>query len=88
MDREALRKVLRELLEETTGQEYPNVTEDQTLQEGLGLDSVDMFSLIVDTQSKFQIKIATEDVATVTTVGQYLDVVQAKLAAAAMPKVA
>lgn len=88
MEREELRKVLKELLEETTGQEYPNITEDQTLQEGLGLDSVDMFSLIVDMQSRFHIKITSEDVAAVTTVGQFLDVVAAKLAAAALPKVA
>ena len=85
MDRQELRQVLTELLEETTGEPRDEVAEEQDLQEGLGLDSVDMFSLIVEIQSKLKIKIASEDLATVATVGDLLDVLQAKLAATAAP---
>jgi acyl carrier protein len=83
MDRQELRLVLAELLEETTGEARPEVGEDQQLQEGLGLDSVDIFSLIVEIQNKLRIKVASEELAEVTTVGDLLDVLQAKLAAAA-----
>ena len=83
MDRQELRGVLAELLEETTGEPRPEVGEDMDLQDGLGLDSVDMFSLIVEIQSKLKIKIASEELAAVQTVGDLLDVLQAKLAAAA-----
>jgi acyl carrier protein len=82
MDRDELRRVLTELLEETTGEPHPEVGEDQNLQEGLGLDSVDIFSLIIEIQNKLRIKIASEELVAVTTVGDLLDVLQAKLAAA------
>ena len=79
MDRQELRRVLTELLEETTGETYPDIVEDQDLQDGLGLDSVDMFSLIVEIQSKLKVKIASEDVTAIVTVGDLLDLLQSKL---------
>jgi acyl carrier protein len=80
MDRQELRKTLTELLEETTGETYPEVGDDQSLTEGLGLDSVDLFSLIVEIQSRFRVKIASEELVAVATVGDLLDLLQAKLA--------
>jgi acyl carrier protein len=71
------------LVEETTGEPRPEIGEDQDLQEGLGLDSVDLFSLVVEIQNKFRIKIASEELAGVATVGDLLDILQAKIAAAA-----
>jgi len=84
MDRQELRRTLTELLEETTGEPRDEVAEEQDLQEGLGLDSVDMFSLIVEIQTKLKVKIASEDLATVATVGDLLDVLQAKLTASSV----
>ncbi len=81
MDRQELRRVLTELVEETTGETYPEIAEDQDLQAGLGLDSVDMFSLIVEIQSKLKVKIASEDVTSIVTVGDLLNLLQAKIAA-------
>ena len=79
MDRQELRRVLTGLVEETTGETCPEVADDQTLAEGLGLDSVDMFSLIVEIQSQLKVKIASEDVTGVETVGHLLDLLQRKL---------
>lgn len=83
MDRQELRRVLIELLEETTGEPRVELAEQDDLQEGLGLDSVDMFSLIVEIQSKLKVKIASEDLAAVVTVGDLLDVLQSKVEASA-----
>jgi acyl carrier protein len=83
MDRHELRGLLTELLEETTGESYPEVKDDQDLQVGLKLDSVDLFSLIVEIQSKLSVKISTEDVTKIVTVGDLLDLLQAKLAPSA-----
>ncbi len=80
MDRHELRRILAELLEETTGEPRAEVGEDERLQEGLGLDSVDIFSLIVEIQNKLRVKIASEDLMEVVTVGDLLNVLQAKLA--------
>lgn len=83
MDRQELRRTLTELVEETTGEPHPEVAEDMDLQDGLGLDSVDIFSLIVEIQNKFHVKIASEELVSVATVGDLLDVLQAKLEPAA-----
>ena len=80
MDRQELRKSLTGLLEETTGETYPEVSEDQSLTDGLGLDSVDLFSLIVEIQSQYKVKIASEELVAVATVGDRLDLLQAKIA--------
>ena len=85
MDRHELRQILAELLEETTGEPRAEVGEDEKLQEGLGLDSVDIFSLIVEIQNKLRVKIASEELMEVSTVGDLLDVLQAKLAPTATP---
>ncbi len=82
MDRHELRQILAELLEETTGEHRDEVAEDERLQEGLGLDSVDIFSLIVEIQNKLRVKIASEELMEVTTVGDLLNVLQAKLTTA------
>ncbi len=83
MSRQELKQTLAELLEETTGEPRPDVEEDASLQEGLGLDSVDLFSLVVEIQNKFRIKIASEELVSVATVGDLLDLLQAKLVPAA-----
>ncbi len=79
VDRSQLRQILAELVEETTGEPRPVVSEDDSLQEGLGLDSVDIFSLIVEIQNKLRIKIATDDLMDVRTVGDLLNLLQSKL---------
>jgi acyl carrier protein len=83
MDRQELKTILAGLLEETTGESYPEVTEDQNLMEGLGLDSVDMFSLVVEVQTKFKVKIASDELMTIVTVGDILNLLEAKLASTA-----
>jgi acyl carrier protein len=79
MDRQELRKSLAEMLEETTGESYPDVSDDQNLTDGLGLDSVDLFSLVVEIQGALKIKIASDELVKVATVGDLLDLLQAKL---------
>ena len=61
----------------------PTFKRTRTSRKGLGLDSVDLFSLVVGIQNKFRIKIASEELVSVATVGDLLDLLQAKLATAA-----
>lgn len=79
MDREAMRRTLRELVEETTGEPCAELEEGQDLRAGLGLDSVDLFSLVVDTQAHYGVKIDGGEVEAVKTVGDLLDLLQAKV---------
>ena len=79
MDRTELRQALKELVEETTGETYPDLTEDVSLREGLNLDSMDMFTLIVEMQSRFDIKIQNAELTSVERVGDLIDVLMAKV---------
>src|SRR5262249_46344340 len=57
MDRTALRQALCEILEEETGRTYIALGEGTDLRAGLGLDSVDMVSLVIHLQTRFRIQI-------------------------------
>jgi acyl carrier protein len=83
MDRPELRLALREMVEETTGEPCPPITDEQDLREALGLDSVDLFSLVIETQTRFQIKIASNELDGITQVGHFLDLLESKLGQAA-----
>lgn len=84
MDRDELRASLREMLEETTGETYAAIDDDQDLRTALGLDSVDLFSLVIEIQNAYRIRISSNELATVKTVGDVLEMVEAKLAAPAI----
>ena len=46
MDREIIRQTLRELIEEDTGEKPPDLDDGKSLREELGLDSVDVVSIV------------------------------------------
>jgi acyl carrier protein len=82
MDRTELRRLLREQLEDDTAREFGELDDGVNLREGLGIDSVDMVTLIINTQSRLGIEVRSEELEKVATVGDLLDVLQAKLARA------
>lgn len=81
MERSEIRSILKELIEETTGEPCAELQDDQDLR-GVGLDSVDLFSLVIETQSRFGIKIATDELQGVASVGDFLGIVEAKIGGA------
>jgi acyl carrier protein len=81
-DRETLRQTLVELLESDTGEKYPDLQEAASLREGLGLDSVDVVSVVSQIERQFRIRLAHEELEKLVTVGDVLDLIQAKIAAA------
>jgi acyl carrier protein len=83
MDRAELKKVLRELMEEETGDASPQLEESADLRDGLNLDSVDLVCLLLRIEHRFKIKISSEEFGGVTTVGQLLDLLQPRIAQAA-----
>lgn len=88
MDRKELSAVVLELLEKETGETYPALEESTTLREGLGLDSLDMAGLVLHIESHFGIQIETELLDGIKTVGNMLDVLEAKVAAKEAKKAA
>ncbi len=76
--RDQIRETLLELFEAETGEPLESLTDDQHLAEQLGLDSVDMVSLIMQLERRFKIRLSHEELANAVHVGQLLDIVQSK----------
>ena len=81
LERATIRQTLVELLEADTGEKYPDLDEATTLREGLGLDSVDVVSIVSQVERRFRIRFTQNELQTLKTVGEVLDLLQEKLAA-------
>jgi acyl carrier protein len=78
-DRESIRRTLAGLLEEEMGEPYPDVGDAKKLREELGLDSVDVVSIVSQVERQFHIRLSHEELQGLVTVGDFLDLLQAKL---------
>ena len=80
-DRETIRQTLVELLEADTGEKYADLQESVNLREELGLDSVDVVSIVSQVERRYRIRLTHQELEKLTTVGNVIDLLQAKLAA-------
>ena len=81
-DRATIRLTLIELLEADTGEKHDDLAEETSLREGLGLDSVDVVSLVSQVERRFHIRMSQEELEKLSTVGSLLELMESKLAAA------
>jgi acyl carrier protein len=79
-DRETLRLTLVELLEADTGEKYADLQESAGLRDGLGLDSVDVVSVVSQIERQFRVRLTHEELEKLVTVRDVLDLLQAKMA--------
>ena len=79
-DRAFIRRTLIELLETDTGENHNNLNESENLREGLGLDSVDVVSIVSQIERRFHIRLTHQELEKLVTVADVLDLLQAKLA--------
>jgi acyl carrier protein len=82
MDRDSLREFIREQLEEFTGEKHERLDDDSNLREEAGLDSIDLVSLVVNLQGRFDVQLSSAELEHLTRFGDLLDLLQAKLATA------
>jgi acyl carrier protein len=80
-DRASVRTILIELLEADTGEKYNDLEDSANLREGLGLDSVDVVSIISQIERRFHIRLTHQELEKLVTVQDVLDLLQAKLSA-------
>jgi acyl carrier protein len=85
-DRETIRKTLVELVEADLGQKCPPLDDGVKMKEDLGLDSVDLVSVVSQVERQFRIRLSHEELETLVTVGNVLDLLETKLAAAPPPE--
>jgi acyl carrier protein len=88
MERQELKAVLLEMVENETGEKLSELSESADLRRGLKLDSLDMVSLILEIESRLKIAVRTEELQQLSTVGDLLDVLHKKLQDAAASKAA
>ncbi|MCC6417601.1 MAG: acyl carrier protein [Gemmataceae bacterium] len=81
MDRQSIRRMLVELLEADTGETFADLDDAQDLRAELGLDSVDLVSIVSQVERRFRIRLAQQELEKLVTVGNVLDLLQNKLAA-------
>jgi len=88
MDRQELRETLLDVLEQETWERPANLNDDVKIREGLKLDSVDLLSVMLRVETQLNISLESRDFEKVVTVGDLLNVIQAKLAASPHRKAA
>jgi acyl carrier protein len=81
--REMIRQTLIELLEADTGEKYPDLQEAVKLREELGLDSVDVVSIVSQIERRFRVRLSQQELEKLVSVGDVLTLLEAKLAEAA-----
>jgi acyl carrier protein len=79
MQREEIRTTLKAIFEEETGEKIDALHDNTRIVEELGLDSVDVVSLIMRVEQHFRVRISHTELAHMATVGSLLDLVQAKV---------
>jgi acyl carrier protein len=80
-DRESIRQTLIELLEADTGEKYPQLDEQVNMRDGLGLDSVDVVSIVSQIERRFRIRLTQQELERLVTVGDVLNLLECKLLA-------
>ncbi len=81
MDRESIRQTLLAYLEDDMGEPIASLADEVTIRDDLGLDSVDVVGLVMSAERQFRVRLATEELTAIVTVGDMLDLLQSKLEA-------
>ena len=76
-------EALREVLVDRLKVEAEAVTPQANLFDDLGLDSIDLMSAVVAIEERFEIEVSDAELENVTTVGEAVEILGAKVAASA-----
>jgi len=79
IDRTTIRNTVIELLESDLGQTFEKLEDGQKLREELGLDSVDVVSVVSQIERRFRVRLSTEELQTLSTVGDVLNLLETKV---------
>lgn len=81
LDRESIRSTLIEFLQAETGDPVPSLEDGQKLREELGLDSVDVVSIVMQIERHYRIRLAHQELESLVHVGEMIDLIQSKVVA-------
>jgi acyl carrier protein len=80
LDRAMIRQTIIELVEADTGEKHADLPDNTKLRDDLGLDSVDVVSIVSQIERRFRIRLTHQELEKLVTAGDVLDLLQAKLA--------
>jgi acyl carrier protein len=80
-DREKIRQTLVELMEADIGEQFRDLDDSKKLREDLGLDSVDVVSIVSQIERHFRIRLSQQDLEKLVCVGDVLNLLVAKTSA-------
>ena len=80
-NRDTIRSTLIELLEADTGEKYPDLDEKTHMRDGLGLDSVDVVSIVSQIERRFRIRLTQQELEKLVTVEDFLNLLESKFKA-------
>jgi acyl carrier protein len=81
MERADALSTIKEVAAEVLSVEPDRVTEDARFKEDLDADSLDLVELVMGLEERFDIEVPEDDLEGVTTIGQAVDLVLAKVGA-------
>ncbi len=79
-NRDEVVTALKETLVDRLKVDAATITEEANLFEDLGLDSIDLMTVVMAVEEKFAIEVSDEELEDVTTLGQAADLLSAKVA--------
>lgn len=69
-------ETIKKLVAENLGIEEETITENASFKEDLGVDSLDLFELVMALEEEYDLEIPTEDLEKLTTVGEVATYIQ------------
>jgi acyl carrier protein len=79
MNRAEIVEIVNNFLIEDLEAEPENITEEASLKDDIGIDSLDFVDIVVIVERNFGFKINPEEMAGVTTLGQFYDYIERKV---------
>jgi len=79
-DREMIRQTLLELMEADIGEKFTDLSDSKRLREELGLDSVDVVSIVSQIERHFRVRLSQQELEKLVSIGDLLNLLVAKLA--------
>ena len=68
-ERKIMLEEIKELVAETLGTNVEELTEETSFSDDLNADSLDLFEMVMELEAKLEVKIPTEDLEQIKTIG-------------------
>jgi acyl carrier protein len=79
LDRNNIRQTVVEIMEADTGESYADLEDSKQLRTELGLDSVDVVSIVSSVERRYRIRLSQQELEKLVTFGDVLDLLESKL---------